>query len=378
MEKNTDDLSSRSPERPKKAARLPKFGKGPRNGSGAEGNPAAKPPRPLRAHFDFSGWTREQKNSFTAYVLLLCAVFLAVALLAFFLVLRAPEKVLVPDVRQMELADALLKLQERELYPRLSLRFTDNPQDKNTVLEQSPAPGAITKAGRRIKLTVSRGAVLDKIENYAGQDLETVRLQLQALFSSSRPLVTIREPPLYRFDDAPAGTILQQQPAPGERISGPAVLELIVSKGPESPKADMPAFTGMKLADAIATLEKSPFIADFSMRLAKDGEAQGVVVDQEPKAGPGAKVKDRIKLVVSSPATAQGFVNGIYVYSLPEYPYPVPVKLETIRPTGQRILIASLKHPGGNFSMPFSLPAGSLLVLSALDRELARTEVKAP
>lgn len=365
MEKNT--------ERPKKTIKLPRF----RTIAGDK-SASGKPSRPLHEHFDFSGWTREQKNSFALYVILLCAAFLAFALLAFFLVLRAPEKVLVPDVRQMELADALVKLQERELYPRLSLRFTDNPQDKNTILEQSPAPGAITKAGRRIKLTVSRGAVLDKIENYVGQDLETVKLQLQALFSSSRPLVTIREPPLYRFDDAPAGTILQQQPAPGERISGPAVLELIVSKGPESAKADMPAFTGMKLAEAIAALEKSPFIADFSMRQAKEGEAQGTVLDQEPKAGPGAKVKERIKLVVGAPATAQGQVNGIYVYSLPEYPYPVPVKLEAIKPSGQRILIASLKHPGGNFSMPFSLPAGSLFVLSALDRELARTEVKAP
>ena len=283
---------------------------------------------------------------------------------------------MVPDVRNMELADALVKLQDRELYPRVTLRFTDNPQDKNTILEQSPEPGSIVKAGRRVKLTVSKGAVLDKIENYVGKDLEAVKLQLQTLFSASKPLVTVRDPPLYRFDDSAAGTILEQKPLPGEQISGPTVLELVVSKGPESLKDKVPDFSGKSISDAIATAENSPFTVDFSMRAAKAGEPQGMVVDQQPKAGVEAKVADRIKVALSSPPPAAGLANGIYVYNLPQYPYPVPVKLEAIKPAGQRVLIASLKHPGGNFSVPFSLPAGSTFVLSVLDREMARTEVK--
>lgn len=329
-----------------------------------------------RVRFDFSSWTREQKKTFGLFAALLCVVLTAVVLIAFSIVLRGPEKVMVPDVRNMDLADALVKLQERELYPRLTLRFTDNPQDKNTILEQSPEPGSIVKAGRRIKLTVSKGAVLDKIENYVGKDLEAVKLQLQTLFSASKALVTVREPPLYRFDDSAAGTILEQKPLPGEQISGPTVLELVVSKGPESLKDKVPDFSGQSISEAIATLENSPFTVDFSMRAAKTGEPQGKVVEQQPKAGTEAKVSDRIKVVVSSPASTTGSVNGVYVYSLPQYPYPVLVKLEAIKPSGQRVLLASLKHPGGNFSVPFSLPSGSTFVLSVLDRELARTEVK--
>ena len=109
---------------------------------------------------------------------------------------------MVPDLRGMELADALVRMQERELYPRLSLRFTNNPQDKNTILEQDPLPGVIVKAGRRIKLTVSRGAVLDEIDNYIGKNIDAVKLELLSLFSSTQALVSIREPPVYRFDDA--------------------------------------------------------------------------------------------------------------------------------------------------------------------------------
>ena len=326
--------------------------------------------------FDFSSWTADQRKTLWTFSALLAAAFILVALLAFFLVLRGAEKVMVPDVRRMDLADALVKLQERELYSRLALRFTDDPLEKNTILEQSPAPGSIVKAGRRVKLTVSRGSVLDKVENYVGQDLESVRLHLQSIFSSSRPLITIREPYMLRFDDATAGTILEQKPLPGTEISGITVLDLVVSKGPESKKAAVPDFGGLGMAAAIAAAEKSAFVVDFSMRPPKSGETPGTVVEQKPAAATESKVEERIKVVIAAPALTQGMVEGIYTYTLTQYPYPVPVKLEAIKPSGQRTLLISLKHPGGNFSVPFLLPAGSTFALSVLDKELARTEVK--
>ena len=58
------------------------------------------------------------------------------------------------------------------------------------------------------------------------------------------------------------------------------------------------------------------------MRQAKSGESQGVVVDQQPAAGSDAKVTDRIKVVLTPPASAQGQINGIYTHNLQEYPYP--------------------------------------------------------
>jgi hypothetical protein len=87
------------------------------------------------------------------------------------------------------------------------------------------------------------------------------------------------------------------------------------------------------------------------------------------------RVQDRLEVTVAAPAASEGTVNGVFVYKLIEYPYPVPVKLETIQPNGQRTTLTSLRHPGGNFSLPFSLPAGSTLVLTVLDKEVSRSEV---
>ena len=335
-----------------------------------------KTTKPDQPRISFKSLSREQRKLFGLYALGIALVFLLASLAAFFLVLKGPEKVMVPDLRGMELADALVRMQERELYPRLSLRFTNNPHDKNTILDQEPLPGIIVKAGRRIKLTVSRGAVLDEIENYVGKNIEAVKLELASLFSSTQALVTVREPPVYRFDDSEPGTILEQSPAAGEQISGPTVLELVVSKGPESAKEKVPAFLGLSMAEAIALMEKSPFTVDFTMRQPKQGEKAGIVVEQQPKAGGNARIKDRIQLVLSAPETSSGMVQGIFMYTLPEYPYPVPVKLEALKSGGQRQLIVSIKHPGGALSIPFFLPEGSTLILSALDREISRTEVK--
>ncbi|MCX8013486.1 MAG: PASTA domain-containing protein, partial [Rectinema sp.] len=195
-------------------------------------------------HQRISEWTRPQKRTFVAFALLMLLVMALSAVLVFFLALKGEERTMVPDVRRMELPDALVKLQQRELYPRLTLRFTDNPLDRNLVLEQNPPPGSIVKAGRRINLVVSKGAVLDKIEDYSGRTIEDLRLYLQSQTTRNKGLVTIREPPLYIFDNAAPGTILDQSPKPGTEISGPTVLDLVVSKGPEAKEIVMPALVG--------------------------------------------------------------------------------------------------------------------------------------
>jgi beta-lactam-binding protein with PASTA domain len=332
-------------------------------------------------YFDFSNWTAAQKRTFVWFTVLLLVVFVVVALVVFFAVLQGPEKVMVPDVQNMDLADALGLLQQKELYPRLTLRFTNNPQDKNMILEQSPEPGTIVKAGRRIKLTVSKGAVLTKIENYVGQDLEYVKLHLQSLFTTSTALVTVREPAMYMTSDKPAGTILEQNPPAGTEISGPTVIDFVVSKGPESQAAEVPNFVGLNMNDAVNLAQTCPITIDFALRKAKGNEQTGVVVEQSLEAGKQAKLTDRMKVTLTAvPNTESGQsaqVNGLFVYKLPEYPYPVPVKVEALDQNGARTTIASLKHPGGNFSLPFSLPQGSTIVLSVLDREVSRTEVKA-
>jgi eukaryotic-like serine/threonine-protein kinase len=295
---------------------------------------------------------------------------------AFLLSLRGAEQTMVPDVRSMELAQALVKLQEKELYPRVALRFTDDPMDRGKIVDQSPSPGAIVKAGRRIAITVSRGSVVDKVENFVGQDVNEAKIHLQTLFAGARPLLSVREPPVYVFDKAPAGTILEQKPLPETEIGGPTQLELVVSRGPEKAQVRVPDLTGLSIDEALLQVEKTDLVVNFSMRAAGKSERAGAVVAQTPTPGSMIPPNARVSVTLSSPRAEKGKVAGIYKRDLPDYPYPLKVSLESRSPSGDTSPIVTVNHPGGAFSAPYVLPEGDVLVLSVLDREVPpRVEV---
>jgi beta-lactam-binding protein with PASTA domain len=302
------------------------------------------------------------------------------SLTAFFLSLRGEEQTMVPDVRGMELSQALIKLQDKELYPRISLRFSDDPLERGKVVDQKPPPGSIIKAGwGKVSLSVSKGAVADKVENFVGQDLNEVKIHLQTLFASTKPLLQVREPPIYLYDKAPAGTILEQKPLPGTEIAGLTTLEFIVSRGPEKAQVRVPDLMGLSLSDVLLQVEKSDLAVKFSMRRAEGKEKPGAVVAQLPIAGSLIQASARVEATLAAPLPEKGLVAGIYSRELPAYPYPLRISLEAIAPSGDRIPLVTVNHPGGLFTAPYVLPEDSTLVLTVLDREMPPSvTVKAP
>lgn len=300
-----------------------------------------------------------------------------IAVTVFMLTIRGAEQTMVPNVVGKELTSALLEMQAKELYPKIQLRYSNNPSDKGTILEQDPVPGTIVKAGRRIKLVVSRGLVVDKVENYIGQNIDDVKMHLQTLFSSSsRSLVSLREPFLYVYSAQPAGTILEQKPEPGADIEGPIRLEFVVSRGPENAKIKVPDLVGLPIQDALDRIRQSGVWFVFSVRPVQNREIPGTVVSQLPAGQAVVAANTRLDLVVAAPGKVpDNEVFGLFEKTLPEYPYPLEVKLDALLPTGERRRLLSVNHPGGIFTVPYQVPKGTVLILSVLNRELLREEV---
>jgi beta-lactam-binding protein with PASTA domain len=313
---------------------------------------------------------------FLAAAALVCAGLTALAV--FFIALRGAEQTMVPDVRNKALTAALLELQAKELYPRIQLRYSQSANEKGMILEQEPEAGTIVKAGRRIRLVVSQGAVLNTVEDYRGRKVEEVQMDLRSLFASSpQPLFSLKEPFMYEYSSEAPGTILQQSPEPGTPVTGPTTLALVVSRGPERRTITVPNLTGLPFSDALAVLSRSGIRFRFSLRPLGEGEAPGAVVYQEPAAssaiGPGA----RLSLTVAAPPEpAEGELFSVFTHTLPENPYPLPVRLEALLPSGERRLLAELNHGGGELSIPYQAPLGSFLILSMLNRELYRVELR--
>ena len=308
-----------------------------------------------------------------------------IAVSVFFINVRGAEQTMVPDVQGQELVSALLELQVKELYPRIQLRYTQTSADKGLVLEQFPPPGAIVKAGRRIQLVVSQGIIVNTVENFLGRNVDDVRMDIQTMFSAQSvspgaaagpPLLTLREPLMYEYSPEPAGTVLQQRPEPGTSITGPVMLELVVSRGLETTMIRLPDLLGLSLEDSLEQIGRTGIDFEFSLRPLQAGEQPATVVAQSPAGDTFADLNTRVAITVTAPDTVpENEVFGLFRYQMARNPYPLLIRLESILPDGERRRLLSVQYAGGPLSVPYQQPLGSMLVLSMLNREIHRETV---
>jgi beta-lactam-binding protein with PASTA domain len=301
-----------------------------------------------------------------------------IAISIFFVAVRGAEQTLVPEVRGKELTEALLELQAKELYPRIQLRYSQSSRDRGQILEQDPRAGTIVKAGRQIRLVVSQGVMINRVENYVGRNIEDVRMDLQTFVASSgAPLLTLKEPLMYDFSPEAPGTILRQKPEPGTDISGPIRLEFVVSQGQEHTLLTVPQLTGLSLSSALEQIGRMGIVFEFTLREIREGEKGETVVYQAPAAGTSVTSNVIIDLVVNTPAQLkEGEVFKLFTFAMPRNPYPLPVRLEALLPSGERLRLISVEYPGGRFTVPYRLPVDSVLILSMMNREIHRETVQ--
>jgi len=335
--------------------------------------------RTLKLKFDPVLRNSENNPKLFLSTALVALVFVGiVALVVFFIALRGEEQTMVPEVRGKELAEALLELQVKELYPRIQLRYSQSSRDRGTILEQEPAAGTITKAGRRIRLVVSQGVMINRVENYIGRNIDEVRMDIQTFVAASgSPLLTLREPLIYDFSPSAPGTILQQKPESGTDISGPMSLEFVVSRGLENTLVTVPQLTGLAIPAALELIGRTGIVFEFSLREMREGERGETVVSQNPPVGTSVASNTLVSLVACTPPELGADESfGLFSYTIPRNPYPLPVLLEALLPSGQRTRLISVDYPGGRFTVPYRLPSGSILILSLMNREINRQTVR--
>ena len=98
-------------------------------------------------------------------------------------------------------------------------------------------------------------------------------------------------------ESVPVGRVLEQDPAPGERIGPGGALLVSVSRG--TAYADVPSVTGLATDDAFATLERAGFTT--SRRYAPSTSvAAWHALDTEPAAGTRVKRPTNVVVIVST------------------------------------------------------------------------------
>ena len=321
--------------------------------------------------------TREESLFFKNALYLIIGLFLIMFFaffVSFFLSLRGKEKTMVPDLGGMELVEALIDLQAKELYPRVQVRFSSDPRTKGTIIQQDPSAGAIVKAGKRVTITVSKGAIIDKVGDYIGKDLNDVKIDFQIQFTTYKANLRIVEPIIYEYDSSPPGTIIAQTPAPDTAIFGLTDVKFVVSRGEMGETMNVSDYVSMAYDDVVKRLVRANI--PFLFSIDREAEGNGIIVQQEPPAGTSVKSGTVLNFTLAPPSKIpEEFIFGLFEYSIPEYPVSVDLKLESLSPSRERKIIFEAKHRGGKISIPYVVPADTELILSILDKEVIKETV---
>jgi beta-lactam-binding protein with PASTA domain len=156
------------------------------------------------------------------------------------------------------------------------VRTQHAPEPPGTVLDQEPRPGKV-RTQTPVNLVVSAGPELLAVPEVVGGRFEEAQAALrEAGFGVARSDA---------FHEAPAGTVVDQAPKPGESLERGGSVRLLVSKGPE-PFA-MPDVGGKTCAEAKRLLESLGLAVTVQSR--GQGCSSNVVQGQDPL--PGAMVR---------------------------------------------------------------------------------------
>lgn len=294
----------------------------------------------------------------------------------FFLAVRGAERTVVPEIVNKELMDALVLLQERELYPRLQVKYTGDPSNKGLVISQDPKPGLYVKAGRRVNVTVSRGAIVDQVEDYVGKSITEVKGRLASLFSTFEPLLVIREPVTFVYDSAEPGTILSQTPPAGTALGDPVELLLVVSRGTLDKPVTMPDLKNSTVESAMRTLARIPlpfiFVED---NVAPEGTVARVT-SQSPAAESQVGLDRTVTLKFSRPQSLPKENRyGLFDHTLPSYPVPVLLEVILREPGADDRRLLSMPYSGGRLAFPYVAPIGTGIVVLVNGEEVVRYDV---
>jgi len=305
------------------------------------------------------------------------ALMFVIAMVIFFITIESKELTMVPDMKGLDLANAIIDLQDRALFAEVQQRYSSDMADKGTILGQVPKQGTLVKAGTRVLLKVSKGASVENLEDYTGWGLIELENHLKSLVTSYGPLLKLNKPYIYIYNEAPPGTILEQKPLPGTEITILTDLSVVISKGPEGSLTPVRDYTGTGWQRALQLAISDGFPFTVSSQAAGRGEIPGMVINQSPSFESEVPADTVRQIYITEPVEIeQGYIFGILEKELPVYPVKIPVEIKSITPGGLETTLAKLYHSGGLLTIPYIVSDGSTIIISINGEEKIKEVVR--
>ncbi|MEZ5359697.1 MAG: PASTA domain-containing protein [Candidatus Zixiibacteriota bacterium] len=199
-----------------------------------------------------------------------------------------------PDVEGMTIAEADPVLREAEL--ELTITSEEYHPDKptGTILSQFPAGGTLVKAGRSIKVVISRGQKAVEVPDLRGFSIRQAKLTLE---TNGFVLGDIQ---WTSTDSLPEKVVVFTYPSAGTKIPYGSDVNLMVNQGPYQRTVFVPRLIGLSLEEATQRLEDKGLALGLVTEKVNENFLPRTVLEQSEDPGSELLPGEEVDLIVSS------------------------------------------------------------------------------
>ncbi|VJJ32522.1 serine/threonine protein kinase [Streptococcus pneumoniae] len=246
-----------------------------------------------------------KKHRFKMRYLILLASLVLVAASLIWILSRTPATIAIPDVAGQTVAEAKATLKKANFEIGEEKTEASEKVEEGRIIRTDPGAGTGRKEGTKINLVVSSGKQSFQISNYVGRKSSDVIAELKEK-KVPENLIKIEEE---ESSESEPGTIMKQSPGAGTTydVSKPTQIVLTVAKKVTS--VAMPSYIGSSLEFTKNNLIQIVGIKEANIEVvevttAPAGSAEGMVVEQSPRAGEKVDLnKTRVKISIYKPKT---------------------------------------------------------------------------
>lgn len=170
-------------------------------------------------------------------------------------------------------------------------------QPEGTILEQRPMAGALSKQGRSIRVVPAAAPQPNTAPDLVGLDIRDAQLRCR-----SAGLMCSDSDVRYRFSErSPKGTVVSQEPGPGEKMKPGAAVKITVSMGTQPDHYYVPYLMEKSLHEARSLLREAGLKLGKIVRKETDMYVSGTVIAQSVRSGEEVQGGTAVDVVVAVP-----------------------------------------------------------------------------
>ena len=221
---------------------------------------------------------------------------------------KATDNVKVPAVTGLDKDEAIKLLKEKKLNGLIVKTVNDDSVEAGKIVEQSPSANSEVKEGTNVELTVSVGKNKTIVPNLSNIDLDKVE---DILSKSNLSLGKVER----KYDDkVDENKIISQSVNFGEEVEKGTKIDIVVSRGKEDKKVEVPDLMGKTEAEAIKILYDSGLAVGKTEKKA-DNQKAGTVIWQSYGKGVKVDAETKIDIVISSGKSNSDSVLNLNYYT---------------------------------------------------------------